>query len=146
MTETAAHDTALLHETTTGVRCSDAEREKTCSALHVAAGEGRLSLDEVDERIEKVFAARYRHELDDVIADLPVAPEAATGWPAIVTAVRRQLASEAAALLGRGGVSARRRLVLALVTFATAFFVVSALLLAFHGVGGDGFEHHQFGH
>ncbi|TVT24336.1 DUF1707 domain-containing protein [Amycolatopsis acidiphila] len=49
-----------------------------------AAGEGQLSLSEVEERLEQVYAARYRHELDALTTDLPSAPEPRTGWAAIV--------------------------------------------------------------
>ena len=74
------------------LRCSDAERERSSSALRVAAGEGRLSLDEVEERLAKIYTARYRHELDAITGDLPSSAEIPTGWRSIVTMVRQQLA------------------------------------------------------
>lgn len=135
---------ASAGEATTSVRCSDAERERTCQALHEAAGEGRLSLAEVEERIAKVYDARYRHELADLTADLPVGAGPATGWRAIVSAAWRQLRMEAVVLLGRAAEPhSRRRLVLATVL---ALVFVSMLVLAIHGFADDGFEHHGLDH
>ncbi|WIX76755.1 DUF1707 domain-containing protein [Amycolatopsis carbonis] len=54
-----------------GIRCSDAERETAATALHAAVGDGRLSLAEVEERTATIYAARFRHELDTILADLP---------------------------------------------------------------------------
>lgn len=64
-------DDPVTGSATSAVRCSDAERERTAAALHQAVGEGRLSLSEVEERTTAIYAARYRHELDAVVADLP---------------------------------------------------------------------------
>jgi hypothetical protein len=52
-------------------RASDAERERTVSALGAAAGEGRLTLEEADERIAAALGARFGDELDALTADLP---------------------------------------------------------------------------
>lgn len=125
------------------LRCSTTERERTSAVLHTAAGEGRLSMDEVEERLAKTYAARYRHELDALTADLPPVPPATSGWPAIVTLARQQLADDLAALTGRGGgsVSPRRRVVLAIAAFAMLLFLLSTVFLALHGVVGDGPEH-----
>jgi Domain of unknown function (DUF1707) len=61
---------------TPDVRASDAERERTAETLHAAAGDGRLTLDELEERLTAAYAARYRHELPALTADLPApAPE-----------------------------------------------------------------------
>jgi hypothetical protein len=129
------------------LRCSDGERERTSAALHVAAGEGRLSLDEVEERLAKIYTARYRHELDAITGDLPSSAEIATGWRPIVTMVRQQLADDVSALTGRGitGVSRRRRLVLAFAVLAMLLFFAAMLMLALHGIAGEAPEQHDFG-
>jgi hypothetical protein len=59
-----------------GVRPSDREREEVAEALRRHAGEGRLDVDELGERLEAVYAARTRAELEPLTADLPgvVAP------------------------------------------------------------------------
>jgi hypothetical protein len=128
------------------LRCSDAEREQTSAKLHAAAGEGRLSMEEVEERLAKTFAARYRHELDAVTADLP-AVGATTGWGSIGTLARQQLADDMAALTGRGRVevSRRRKVVLALAALVILLWAVAMVILALHGIVGDGPEHPGFG-
>lgn len=58
-----------------GVRCSDADRERTSERLRMAAGEGYVTMDELEDRLTGVYSARYRHELDALVADLPQAAE-----------------------------------------------------------------------
>lgn len=53
------------------VRASDAERERVAKLVSAAAGEGRLTLAEADERMNLIYATTYRHELDEFVADLP---------------------------------------------------------------------------
>ena len=53
------------------LRVSDADREATVVRLREAGGEGRLSLEELAERVEQADAARTRGELDALTADLP---------------------------------------------------------------------------
>jgi DUF1707 SHOCT-like domain/Cell wall-active antibiotics response LiaF, C-terminal len=52
-------------------RASDTEREATAAQLRSAAGEGRLGLDELAERLDAAFAAVTRADLERVTADLP---------------------------------------------------------------------------
>ncbi|HEY2206302.1 MAG TPA: DUF1707 domain-containing protein [Pseudonocardia sp.] len=61
-----------------GVLASDAERERIAETLRQAAGEGRLTLAELDERLAAGYAARWRGELPPLVADLP-APEPERG-------------------------------------------------------------------
>ena len=53
------------------VRASDAERERTIGHLRTQAGEGRLSVEELDTRIEQAYAATTRRDLAALTADLP---------------------------------------------------------------------------
>lgn len=65
------------------VRVSDAERAATVTRLQHALVEGRLDLDETDERVTAAFAARYDSDLQSLLADLPPhvpAPEVAPSW------------------------------------------------------------------
>jgi hypothetical protein len=55
------------------VRASDAEREQAVVALRSAAGEGRLTLDELAERVERALSAVHRADLEPLTADLPAA-------------------------------------------------------------------------
>ena len=56
------------------IRASDTERERAIAALREAAGEGRLDVSELDERIEAAYAARTRAELAALVEDLPPLP------------------------------------------------------------------------
>jgi hypothetical protein len=58
-----------------GVRASDAERERIAELLQSAAAEGRLSPEEAGERLAAASATTYREELNQLVADLPVARE-----------------------------------------------------------------------
>jgi Domain of unknown function (DUF1707) len=53
------------------LRASDADREQVAERLRQATAEGRLTADELEERLEIVFAARTYGELDPLVADLP---------------------------------------------------------------------------
>jgi len=55
------------------LRASDAERETTIERLRVAACEGRLTLEELTDRIEAAAQARTCGELDTLVRDLPAA-------------------------------------------------------------------------
>ncbi len=57
------------------VRASDSEREQVARLVSEAAGEGRLTLAEAEERLDRVYATRYRHELAAFVADLPAKEE-----------------------------------------------------------------------
>jgi hypothetical protein len=52
-------------------RASDSEREDAVAVLRQAAAEGRLSLDELDERTSAAYGAATRGELARVLDDLP---------------------------------------------------------------------------
>jgi hypothetical protein len=56
------------------LRASDAEREAVTERLRAAATEGRLSSEELDERIAISLAARTHGELDALLTDLPAVP------------------------------------------------------------------------
>ena len=55
------------------VRASDAEREATVERLRDAAAEGRLTLEELADRIEVAGDAVTRGELTTLLSDLPTA-------------------------------------------------------------------------
>ena len=54
------------------LRASDADREHHAEVLRKAAGEGRLTMDELDERLTTVYASRTHNELQRLIADVVV--------------------------------------------------------------------------
>ena len=61
---------------------SDADRDTTASLLNAALAEGRLTADEHDKRLGGAYAARTWQQLDQLTADLPAPPAAATGQAA----------------------------------------------------------------
>jgi hypothetical protein len=58
----------------TELRASDADRERVAERLRVAAGDGRLTPAELEERLEEAFSARTGAELEPLVADLPLPP------------------------------------------------------------------------
>jgi hypothetical protein len=71
-------DTAgVADENAPELRVSDADREHAATALREHLAQGRLTLDELAERLDRTYAARTRGELDAISADLPVERRAA---------------------------------------------------------------------
>ncbi len=55
------------------MRVGDAEREATAAELREHFTSGRLTLEELNERLDKAFAAKTRGDLDALMRDLPSA-------------------------------------------------------------------------
>jgi hypothetical protein len=64
------------------LRASDADRERVAEQLRQAAGDGRLSLDELHDRLDALYAAKTYAELEPVVADLPTAGKSPSALPA----------------------------------------------------------------
>jgi hypothetical protein len=56
------------------MRISDADRHRVADLLRDAAGEGRIDLDELDERLELTWGAKTYADLVPITADLHTAP------------------------------------------------------------------------
>src|SRR5690349_13077669 len=56
------------------LRISDQDRHQVAEVLREAAGEGRIDLDELDQRLDATFAARTYADLVPITMDLPVQP------------------------------------------------------------------------
>jgi Domain of unknown function (DUF1707)/Cell wall-active antibiotics response 4TMS YvqF len=54
------------------MRVSDADREQVTERLREAAGEGRITLDELDTRLDAAYAAKTYAELEVITRDLPL--------------------------------------------------------------------------
>jgi hypothetical protein len=54
------------------LRISDADRHRVAELLREAAGEGRLDIDELDERLEAAYSAKTYGDLVPLTVDLPV--------------------------------------------------------------------------
>nr|WP_251014987.1 DUF1707 domain-containing protein [Streptomyces sp. ISL-99] len=53
------------------MRASDAERERVAEVLRDAVAEGRLDMEEFDQRLDAVYKARTHGELEPLVRDLP---------------------------------------------------------------------------
>ena len=53
------------------MRASDADRERVAQVLHNALSEGRITVNELEERLTTVYAAKTVGELKPVTVDLP---------------------------------------------------------------------------
>jgi Domain of unknown function (DUF1707) len=64
-------------------RAADADREAVAERLRIAAGEGRIELWELDERLGRAYTAKTYGELATLVEDLPAQPPL-TSYPGIV--------------------------------------------------------------
>ncbi|MBA2508547.1 MAG: DUF1707 and DUF2154 domain-containing protein [Nocardioidaceae bacterium] len=92
-------------------RASHADREHVVEQLRVAAGDGRLTFEELEERIDAAYGARTYAELEPLTRDLP-----ANQAPVVQPATERSLATRVTGKPGRrwsvallGGVDRRSR-------------------------------------
>ncbi|MFF5480567.1 DUF1707 domain-containing protein [Streptomyces sp. NPDC012935] len=63
--------TELSH---TGLRASDTDRDRAVDVLNAAAADGRLTMEELDERVTAALSARTVAELAELTVDLPSVP------------------------------------------------------------------------
>lgn len=70
------------------LRASDADRERVAEVLRAAAADGRIGLDELDERLEQLYAAKTYGELEPVVEDLPGLADVRPGPSPAVTPKR----------------------------------------------------------
>ncbi|MFJ8913213.1 DUF1707 domain-containing protein [Amycolatopsis sp. NPDC102389] len=69
------------------IRAADADRERVATLIQAAGGEGRLTLEEVEDRLSAVYSTKYTDDLAALTSDLPKpAPKrrpVAFGHPAV---------------------------------------------------------------
>lgn len=87
-----------------GLRASYEDRDRVVEVLRVAAGDGRLTAEELDERVGAALTARTLGELAALTADLPAAEEAVVETKDVV----RICQQGASVLRGEGWVVPRR--------------------------------------
>ena len=84
-----------------GFRASDADREQLIAELNEHAVAGRLSTDELEERVQAAYAARTTGDLDAVRRDLPLTSrEAALSHAQRRAQLTRRLVQETGGTLG----------------------------------------------
>jgi Domain of unknown function (DUF1707)/2TM domain len=116
------------------LRASDADRERTVARLRRHHVDGRLDLEEFQQRVEQAYGARTVDELDRLMRDLPaeVAPDPA---PASTPATTGPAAATGPA--GAGTPSSRRQ---GLFYRALAsYLAVMALLVVIWAASGGGY-------
>ena len=69
------------------LRVSHEDRDQVAEALRVAAGDGRLTAEELDERLERALTARTYDDLAVLVADLPALGTAVAPLPGPLAAV-----------------------------------------------------------
>jgi hypothetical protein len=84
------------------LRISDADRHQVAEVLREAAGEGRLDIDELDERLEAAYGAKVYADLVPILVDLP---SEQLDLPGATTPARRASASPANAAAVRHNTS-----------------------------------------
>lgn len=67
---------------TSRLRISDEDRHRVAEVLREAAGDGRLDLEELDERLEATYAAKTYSDLVPITFDLPGQPTSNLAVPA----------------------------------------------------------------
>jgi Domain of unknown function (DUF1707) len=84
------------------LRASHEDRDRVVELLRVSAGDGRLTADELDERLELALSARTYGELARLVSDLPAAGAgASTPAPRVKDVVRIECGSGHAKREGR---------------------------------------------
>jgi uncharacterized protein DUF1707 len=115
--------------TYSGMRIGDADRDRAAVTLSEHYAQGRLTLEEFQQRLDGVFAARTAAELASVTRDLPFAM---TGIPPAQSA-RSSGGSPGAGAgsssAGQTGASARRRAPWPVSWLHVALLLVTAALL-----------------
>ncbi len=64
-------DRPAMRDSAPVIRASDGDREAAAARLNEAVGDGRLTLQEFSERLDRAYTARTRGELAPLTADLP---------------------------------------------------------------------------
>jgi DUF1707 SHOCT-like domain len=83
------------------LRASHEDRDQVVELLRVAAGDGRLTAEELDRRLEEAMTARTYAELAALTRDLPAVRGLGAGTPAPKELVRIECASGSAHRDGR---------------------------------------------
>ena len=78
------------------MRASDADRERVARTLGEHGAAGRLTPEELDQRLDAAYGARTQGDLDRLLEDLPAAPAPRAEDPARAVA-RARLAHRAGA-------------------------------------------------
>jgi len=118
------------------VRVGDADREAVAAQLREHYADGRLTLEELNERLDQAFAAKTRADLNTVLRDLPYLSRPFTGAAAGGAGNTAWPAATSASDWGHGsGYGRRPAAITALMGLVWVFVILGAVML--FGIGGD---------
>jgi hypothetical protein len=129
------------------LRVGDAERDETATSLREHYAQGRLSTDELNERLDAVFTATTQGQLQQVTDDLPqIQPEPAAAAPAVARPRPGRVAAKAVTTL-----VVLAALLAVAITLHTGHHVsiipeLVIALLVLRALAGRTFGHHQHRH
>jgi hypothetical protein len=103
------------------LRASDEDRDRAAAEIRAHFAAGRLTDDELHERIDAVYAARTHRELSDLRADLPALPPSRSQTREELAERRRHMRAE----------------LIQETTGAFVPFVICTAIWAFSGADGD---------
>lgn len=126
------------------MRIGDAERDSAASELgdHFAAG--RLTLDELHDRIDLVLAARTRGQLGRVMGDLPSARR--EPCPPAAPAPGQPPRGDGQRLATSGGSYDGRLAAVGLLLLAMLIWLFTAVMFTRHGYYYHPYPHHPWSH
>ena len=140
MIDSTRHDSADALTTvpdvaSSSVRASHAERAATVERLHAALGEGRLELDETEQRVAAAYGSSYRSDLLPLLADLPAAEPRGlrAGWAQVWQTIVRQAWVSLARVRGTRPTDPSRgqQQTMTVVLVASTLWVLLCLLVGF---------------
>jgi hypothetical protein len=126
--------------TGSNIRVGDADREAVASQLREHYADGRLTLDELNERLDQAFAAKTRAELAMVTRDLPAGARPMAGAQGALpggTNAWQDATSSSSGYSGfSGGGQPRRSFAMLAPVMAMFWLLVGLGSLFLFGIGG----------
>jgi hypothetical protein len=112
------------------MRIGDADREAVAAHLREHYAQGRLTMDEFDQRLDAAFAATMRSQLSALTRDLPPAAAPSAPLPVSVAGARRERAGrERAGREHRPGSRARLGFIPMIISAVIAWLLIFDLQL-----------------
>jgi uncharacterized protein DUF1707 len=111
------------------LRIGDADRETVATRLREHYVQGRLTLEEFNERLDAVFAATMQSQLSTLTRDLPPVASPSAPLPVATSASRDRAGWERAGRGGRSGSRARLGLIPAIIAAVAAWLLIADLQL-----------------
>ncbi len=114
------------------LRIGDADREAVAAALRESYAQGRLTLEEFNQRIDAAYAATMRSQLSALTRDLPPVTAPAARTPVAVPGAQRERARHEHGSRSRSGLG----LIPALIALVTTWLLIAGLHLSLFPLPG----------